>query len=68
MHMIRFLYIIAISSVVSVNIVLWHNMQPFAMNNAAFMEGSVIMESVNSVVQTMQVTHAKTAPCSPPVF
>jgi len=41
---------------------------PFVMNNAAFMVGSVIMESVNSVVQTMRVTHAKTAPCSPLVF
>lgn len=52
----------------TIDIVVWHFMQLFVMNNAAFMEGFVIMESVNSVVLTMQVTHARTVPCSSLVF
>lgn len=39
----------------------WHGMQLCVMNNAAFMEVSVIMESANSVVLTMLATHAETA-------
>lgn len=38
------------------------------MNNAASMEGSVIMESVSSAAQTMRATHARTAPVSFMVF
>lgn len=47
----------------SIDIEARHVMQLFVMSNAAFMEGSVIMESVNSVVLIMQVTHARTVPC-----
>ena len=43
-------------------------MQLFAMNNAVFMEGSVIMEFVSFDVLTMRATLARTAPCSSPVF
>lgn len=37
-------------------------MQLFVTSSAAFMEGFVIMESVNSVAPTMLATHARTAP------
>lgn len=42
-------------------------MQLSVMNNAAFMEGSVIMEFANSVALTMQATLVRTAPSSSPV-
>lgn len=43
-------------------------MQLCVMSNAAFMEGFVIMEFVNSVVLTMRDTHARKAPCFCLVF
>uniref|UniRef100_A0A2P2MAT1 Uncharacterized protein n=1 Tax=Rhizophora mucronata TaxID=61149 RepID=A0A2P2MAT1_RHIMU len=43
-------------------------LQLFVMNNAASTVGSVIMEFVNSVAQTMQATHVRTAPHLSRVF
>lgn len=50
------------------NIVLWHDVQLSVTNNAAFMEGCVIMDYVSSAAQTMLATLARTALCSSPIF
>lgn len=45
-----------------IDFVICHAMQLFVTSNAAFMEGSVTMESVNSAALTMLATHARIAP------
>jgi len=49
------------------NVSLCCDMQLFVMNNAASMVGSVTMEFVNSVAQTTQATHVRTARLFSPV-